>query len=354
MAIEELQCHEFRNLKNTKLLFNSNLNIIIGENGSGKSSLLESIYTLSTSKSFRTKHLKNCINHDSSSFTIFGRYKNHTIGIQKNNSKLLTKVNNQIITKRSELAKIQSVLVIDTSSFELITGGKQKRREFLDWALFHVKPNFAETWIKYKNILRQRNHLLKIKKTKEIDYWNKYLVEFNDLINSSRLELLKDLINEYKINSKYNPLLNNVEIEYVQGWKIDMDYQQALDEKLQIDLKRGFTSIGAHQCDIKFKVNNKDIRDVYSRGQTKNLVISLYMTLMDYVAKKTLSKPIFIIDDLVAELDKSTIKDVIVSLIKKDYQIFISSIDFNDFLKQLEIDKTVFHVKHGEINTQKL
>ena len=171
MAILELQCHEFRNLKNTTLQFNPKLNIIVGSNGSGKSSLLESIYTLSTSKSFRTKHLKYCIQHTHNKFTIFGKFKNHTIGIQKESVKLLTKIDNKLITKRSDLAKIQSVLVIDAASFELITGGKQKRREFLDWALFHVKPSFSDVWLKYKNILKQRNHLLRTKNIKEIEYY---------------------------------------------------------------------------------------------------------------------------------------------------------------------------------------
>lgn len=354
MAILELQCHGFRNLKNTTLQFNSKLNIIVGSNGSGKSSLLEAIYTLSTSKSFRTKHLKNCIQHKQNKFTLFAKYNNHTIGIQKESIKLLTKVDNKLITKRSELAKIQAVLAIDSSSFELITGGKQKRREFLDWALFHVKPSFADVWIKYKNILKQRNYLLRTKKIKQIEYWNNYLIEFNEQINSYRKNLIADLINEYRINNKDNNLLNKVDIEYSQGWKKEQSYSEALNEKLVADLKRGFTSVGAHKCDIKFSVNNKEIKELYSRGQTKNLVINLYLILMDYVFKNSQTKPIFIIDDLVAELDKNSIKNVIVPLIEKDYQIFISTIEYDKFLEQLEINKTVFHVKHGEIKPQKV
>ncbi len=354
MAIEELQCHEFRNLKNTSLTFNPHLNIIYGDNGSGKSSLLESIYTLSTSKSFRTKHLKNCIQHNQTAFTLFGQYKNHTIGIQKNTAKLLIKVNNQFIKKRSELAKIQSILAIDSLSFELITGGKQKRREFLDWALFHVKPSFAETWMHYKKILKQRNHLLKIKNTKQISYWDNYLIEFNQKITTSREQLIKELIHEFKNHQNTQSFLKKIDIQYKQGWKEQQSYADALKEKLPIDLKRGFTSVGAHHGDIKFYADNKELKDMYSRGQTKNLVINLYLILMDYVAKKTSLKPIFIIDDLLAELDKNTVKDVIVSLIEKDYQIFISSIEFDNFFKQLKIEKTVFHVKHGEINTQNL
>jgi len=354
MAIEELQCHEFRNLKNSTLIFNPKLNIIIGANGSGKSSILEAIYTLSTTKSFRTKHLKNCIKHNSDKFILFGKYKNHTIGIQKEQVKLLTKVDNQIISKRSDLAKIQSILAIDSFSFNLILGGKQKRREFLDWALFHVKPSFSETWIKYKNILKQRNHLLRIKNTKEIEYWDKHLIILNEEINQYRHNLLNELILEYKINNKSNPILDKVNIEYIQGWNKEQTYQDALSDKLYADLKRGFTSVGAHKCDIKFSVNQKEIKEVFSRGQIKLLVINLYLILMDYVYKNSKTKPIFIIDDLVAELDKNTIKDVIVSLINKEYQIFISSIEYEDFFKKLQIEKTVFHVEHGEINTQNL
>jgi len=352
MAIEELQCHEFRNLENTTLTFNPKLNIIIGSNGSGKSSLLESIYTLSTSKSFRTKHLKNCIKHKSEKFILFGKYKNHSIGIQKESNKMLIKVNNRIINKRSELAKIQSVLAIDSTSFELITAGKQKRREFLDWGLFHVKPSFSAVWIKYRNILKQRNYLLRSKNIKEIDYWDKHLIIFNEEINQFRKTLLKEIIEQYKLNHQDSSILSDVTIEYNQGWKKGQNFQEALKEKFSTDLKRGFTSVGAHQSDIKFSIADKEIKDVFSRGQIKTLVINLYLTLMDYVYKNSQSKPIFIIDDLVAELDINTIKDVIVSLIEKDYQIFISSIEYDDFFKELQIEKTVFHVKHGEVNTQ--
>ncbi len=351
MAIEELQCHEFRNLKNTTLTFNPQLNIIIGDNGSGKSSLLESIYTLTTSKSFRTKYLKNCIQHSHSKFTLFGKYSNHSVGIQKGSSQLLTKVNNKIITKRSDLAKLQSILSVDSNSFDLINGSKQKRREYMNWALFHVKQSFSDIWVQYKNILKQRNQLLRSKNIKEINYWDKYLIKFNNEINIYRKELIDKLKVRFYETYGNNEILNQIEIVYVQGWKNNISFEEALSERLTYDLKRGFTSVGAHKSDIIFSINNKDIKEVFSRGQLKNLVISLYIVLMDYVNENSSSRPIFIIDDLMAELDKNTIKDVIVSLLNKNYQIFISNIEHNSFLEELTINKTMFHVKHGEINT---
>lgn len=351
MAINELICHEFRNLKNTHLKFNPNLNIIYGKNGSGKSSLLESIYTLSTSKSFRTSRLKNCINSQEEKFTLFGKFSHHSIGIQKDKSKLLIKVNNKIISKRSEFVKLQSVLALDSNCFDLITGTKQTRREYLDWTLFHVEHEFSKVWIKYKNVLKQRNQLLKNKNKRELEYWDNYLIEYNNIIDSFRKKLITSFLEYIEDVFRNNELYSKVEISYDQGWKLDLDFKVALSSKLDFDMKRGFTSVGVHKSDLKFSIDNSEIKDVFSRGQLKNFVIQLYLISLDFVSENSSITPILIVDDLIAELDQNSIKNVIVSLIEKEYQIFVSTIENHKFLNDLELDKTVFHVEHGQIVT---
>lgn len=350
MAIEEFKCHEFRNLKNTTLSFNKQLNLIIGDNGSGKSSLLEAIYILSTSKSFRTNHLKSAIKHDFSEFILFSKYSNHSVGLKKSTDSLVTKVDNKSISKSSLLAKKQAILAIDPSSFNLINGSPKSKRSFIDWALFHVKHKFSECWNNYRNILKQRNLLLKTKQVKELHYWDQYLVEYNDKIHQLRLDIVAEFLVNFKDLIKNNALLSQVDIKYKQGWNKEKSFKEALSSNQANDIKRGFTSVGSHKCDLHFSINGKDIKEVLSRGQMKDLLIFLHLTILDLVSQKLSTKPIFIIDDLASELDKNTFKSVIVSLLEKDYQIFISSIEYDDFFKKLDFNKTVFHVKHGEIN----
>lgn len=350
MAINEFKCHQFRNLKNTNLKFNTSLNIITGTNGSGKSSILEAIYILSTSKSFRSKYLKSCIQFNHEDFILYGKFDHHTVGIKRDNNKLTSKINNKLNTKISVLAKYQPVLLIDHQSFDLINGGPSQKREFLDWALFHVKHEFSSLWINYKNILKQRNALLRKKDISNIQYWDNYLIQYNDKIDEFRKQLINDLFIILKSLFKDNELFNKVSIDYQQGWSVDKTYKQALKEKIQTDLKRGFTGVGTHKCDIQFSVKGKNIKEIFSRGQQKKFIINLYVILMEFVTQHTKQKPIFIVDDLASELDQNSFKDVIVSLLEKDYQLFITNINNVDYLDKIQTKKTMFHVKHGEIN----
>ncbi len=177
MAIRQLSLTDFRNLRSTTLEFDSRVNLITGDNGSGKTSLLESIYVLCQADSFRTHQLRQCINHDKSSFLLFGRFEDFKAGLSKSDKKLEIHVNGESIKRRSELVRRVPVLVLNSDSFALISGTPQQRRTFIDWCLFHVEQSYANLWGEYRHALRQRNRLLKSSKDLNLlAYWDEHLV----------------------------------------------------------------------------------------------------------------------------------------------------------------------------------
>src|SRR5210317_2146534 len=131
MAISQLSLTDFRNLRSTTLEFNPQFNFICGDNGSGKTSLLEAIYVLCQARSFRTHQLKQCINNDKSGFLLFGRFDAHKAGLAKNDKKLDIHVDGESIKRRSELVRLTPINIVNADSFVLMDGAPQKRRAFL-------------------------------------------------------------------------------------------------------------------------------------------------------------------------------------------------------------------------------
>jgi len=155
MTIRQLSLTDFRNLRSTTLDFDPRLNLIVGKNGSGKTSLLESIYVLCQAHSFRTHQLRQCIQHGEPNFLLFGRFDDFKAGLSRSFSKLEIHVNGEAVKRRSELVRRAPVSVVNADSFALIEGSPQKRRAFLDWCLFHVEHSYADAWAEFQHALRR-------------------------------------------------------------------------------------------------------------------------------------------------------------------------------------------------------
>jgi DNA replication and repair protein RecF len=177
MAISQLSLTDFRNLKSTTLDLDRRFNLVSGDNGSGKTSLLEAIYVLCQAQSFRTHQLKQCIAHDKAGFLLFGRFEGYKAGVARHKDKLEIRINGETIRRRSELVKRSPINIVNADSFVLIDGAPARRRAFLDWCLFHVEPDYAEYWRLFQHALKQRNRLLKSRQDlKLLDYWDLQLV----------------------------------------------------------------------------------------------------------------------------------------------------------------------------------
>lgn len=349
-AIKSIKLINFRNFSELKFDFNRHLNILIGENGCGKTSILEAIYLLSTGRSFRTNNLLKTMKINAYQMAINCQLTINDRVVSVIDYKRVAKqdrvllLNDKSAKSMAEVAAMIPVCSIDGSSFRALSSSSQYRRKLLDWGLFHVKPEFISTWKQYNIILKQRNSLLKsTKNTAFYNTWDQMFIKAAIELNKLRQEYF-NLI-EPLFASFINLLLptfiekdQKVRIKFEHGFgalnknsdNID-EFKLACSEKLRQslvdDIERGYTSIGPHRADILFKVNNHNAKDVLSRGQEKVAIIAFYLAQLALISSQGEKNCIVLLDDLAAELDKQSVSRLFNELLKSTHQLILSVID---------------------------
>lgn len=364
MQLEILKIDNFRNIQSASLNFSPGLNFIFGQNGSGKTSILEALACLSTGRSFRTRKHASVINFEAPSYSLFAKGGNYSglddvvIGLQRfKNGRCDIKANGESIRSAAQLAKLYPLLVINSSSFELLEGSAKDRRQFFDWLVFHVKHEFRDAWLEYARAVKQRNSLLrrdKINQT-ELAFWNEILCRQSTVIAECRRQTIEPFLSVLQDYIKLLDLsdIAKVNIEFYQGWKEDQAFSVALKESLSRDIKYGYTTVGPHKSDLKFLVNNKDAVDILSRGQQKTFISAMYMAAMTCYIKNNKQQCMLLIDDLPSELDMEKRKLISEWVCELQLQSFITGIELPSLLESWPTNNKyppkVFHVKHGVI-----
>ena len=355
MAISQLSLTDFRNLDSTTLEFDKRINLVSGANGSGKTSLLEAVFVLCQAQSFRTHQLRQCIAHDRSGFLLFGRFDNFKAGLSRNDRKLEIRIDGETINRRSDLVKLAPINIVNSDSFVLVDGAPAKRRAFLDWCLFHVKPSYVENWRKFQHALKQRNRLLKSRTDLQLlDYWDQYLVEPSVSISRMRAEYTEKL--RAMMSARHQPLLQGLEldVEYRRGWDDEQSLVECLVAQRKQDIRSGFTTLGIHRDDIELRSSDRKAGEILSRGQSKRVCIALLMSALEIVNEEASKPVILLIDDLNSELDQEARKQAYAQFGAMNLQLIISNIEANvpEGLEPKEYK--MFHVKHGTIRPRNL
>lgn len=357
MWIKHLTVNNCRLLKNVSLDFSPKLNLIIGPNASGKTSLLESLSILSNGRSFRSSHISEVITHGKQSVLIAAVINDEdsqvNIGIEKSTEKTKIRINHRDIFSQAELSSHLPITVIHPNSVELITGPPSLRRSYVDWIAFYIFPDFLQKWKEYKHILKQRNICLKHKKHQyALNKWTEELVTLQPLIADYRskvVEIIKPILTKTA-----DHLLSGVsfDLEYQSGFPGDLDLSvdsllEYYASKKEIDLKLKRTSAGVHRSDVKILMDSKPASQAASRGQLKLLAISLLLTQNNTIGDTKSGNGILLIDDLAAELDKKNREKLLNYLTKLNKQLIMTSTKEGDFK---DIDFKMFHVKHGKFD----
>lgn len=351
MLLEQLSLQGIRNLAAVKLEFGQ-LNIIHGDNGSGKTSLLEAIHYLALGRSFRSHLASRIIHHDLDELLIWGKVSGHSVGIQRfRNGDVRVRVDGEKLTRLTKLLEYLPLQLITPESFTLLSGGPKTRRQFVDWGVFHNDSEFHPIWNKCKRLLKQRNSLLKRKAAyREISYWDRELVQY--------AQQLTQLRNSY-INS-FNPVLQgiierflpavNVAVSYSQGWDKKSELSQVLENNYSRDLALGYTSAGPHKADLRLRCNNVPVQDALSRGQLKLLVCALRIAQGVHLQQQMNKQTIYLVDDLSSELDSRKRQMLVDQLVDTQAQLFLSVIDVGQIENQISKYQTrLFHVEQGVI-----
>ncbi len=357
MSVIELQTVNFRNLNSEKLSFHPKLNYITGDNGSGKSSLLESLFYLGHGKSFRTSHIDSLICTNTDSFIVSVKIENNIqLGIQRNiQGESNIKINGAKHTKLSDLAKNFAIQIVTPESFKLFVGGPKERRKFVDLGMFHVKHSFSALWQDFSRTLKQRNACLKKRvSASQLTYWTEEFCRLSELIAALRNEYIVTLREEvtFWLSIVLPSLKEEIHIRYSQGWANKKELRDVLDMNLAKEYERGFSLFGAQKFDIKFLIDNLSIEHRLSRGQQKLFLLALTFAQTSLIAKVNRLKPILLIDDIGAELDHSSRTAMFSAIQALECQTMITAIDSVALEPLIPVNNNykMFHVKHGQIS----
>jgi len=352
--LSEISITNVRNICLATISFGSKFNVFYGQNGSGKTSVIESIYLLATAKSFRSSQARKIINENNQSLTVFGRItgpnESIRIGIEKTVNANTIRVNGSNVRFISELAECLPVLVIEQDSHKLLESGPQWRRKFIDWGLFHVKHDFTSIWSDYRKSLKQRNALLiQGAPTDIIQSWTDGLCELADAYTSMREEYV-DKLQPY-FQSYVSSLLDEAgyTLTYKRGWTKDISLLNCMSENISKDRSSFRTNYGPHRADLVIKKDSKDIRDHVSRGQQKLLVYALNLAQVSLLKDLTNKNTILLLDDMGSELDLNHSNNLLTLLEESFGQVCITTANLDTIPLADMDDVKLFHVKHGSI-----
>ncbi|MFT7223487.1 MAG: DNA replication and repair protein RecF [Cellvibrionaceae bacterium] len=362
--LKRIQIHHLRNLTDVSLELSPRVNLFFGDNGSGKTSFLEAISLLGMGRSFRSQKNHSLIQSEQKNTTLFTELSDsaghrHSIGIQKNRSaQNFVRMNGETLTSAAPLAHKLPLQIINADSFRLIEGSPKDRRRFLDWMVFHVKPDFPGLWKRFQRTLKQRNSLLKNDKMSELEImsWSPEFVNVSEKIHQLRQNTHSQLC-EYFINLKDDPLakfFSSIELDYLPGWELDLGLDLVLQQSLSRDRRYNYTHHGPHRADIKILQDGKPAGDILSRGQEKTLIVTMHWIQAKIYQDAHQQACVFLIDDLLAELDETNARQLIDRLWDFGGQLFMTGLD-SEQLKKLWSDKSaddiaMFHVEQGKIS----
>ncbi len=361
MTLNRLLIQNLRNIEGVDLSPSAQVNLIYGENGSGKTSVLEAINLLALGRSFRSHKSKPLIRHNQMSFTVFGRVladdgSDVPIGISRNqDGEASFKVNGAAVPSAADLAAYFPVQVINSETFLLLEGSPKVRRQFIDWLVFHVEHGFFPVWKAIQQCLKHRNSLLRRDRIDpfELAPWDKELVALTERIDEFRKQSFNQFQQVFEELCKEFVNLDGIKVGYFRGWDKDRSYAEVLSSGLERDQRIGYTQSGSHRADLKISIQGQDASEVLSRGQQKLLVCALKIAQGYVFNRMTGRKSIYLVDDLPAELDERHRLLLVNWLATMGTQVFITGVEkdvlLSSWREKPELSRKMFHVEQGKI-----
>ncbi len=355
MSLSTLTLQHFRNIEFAELDLSHGCNIIVGDNGAGKTNILEGIYYLSLARSFRTSQLKKIIQTHSEHLQVVGKVResgtgtDSVLGIRKSAAETQIRINGESVKQSSRLAAFLPLQIIHPQGHQLLEQGPKQRRQFLDWGVFHVEPSFLSLWHDYTRTVKQRNAALRQSQApRAIQLWDTRLIELGEKMTSLRKAYLQKL--QPHISFYCSILIGmDVDVDYRWGWASELNFSTALKNGLEMDRQQGFTRIGPHRADLVFKSENQRVQDYFSRGQQKLLVCALRLAQIKQLRDEMDRDAVLLIDDLAAELDENHRAKLFKAAAETGAQVFITTTHLHLLKSGIEYACKVFHVEHGHV-----
>ena len=351
MWINKIKVNNFRNYDNEEIELNKNINIFYGENAQGKTNIIEAIFLSSMCKSFRAKKDKEMIklseNRAMIEILFNKKDRDGKIKIELQNKKNVY-LNGIKLKKLSELLGNINIVIFTPDDINILKGGPQNRRRFLDIMISHLTPNYMYNLNLYFKTLEQRNNYLRqIKELNKpenmLEIWDEKLSEYAEIICKYRIEFIKKLNNKIKkIHSEVTEDKEKLEINYITECENKENYLALLKQRRKLDIIKGFTTKGIHRDDFKCLINDKEIEIYGSQGQHRTAILSLKLAELYVIYDEIGEYPILLLDDFMSELDEKRRKSFLSYI--KDTQVIITCTD------KMELENIkLFNVTNGKI-----
>ena len=365
MRLEELTLNQFKNNKESKISFSNRINIFVGENGAGKTNILDAIYYLSFCKSHHNSFDSQNIMHKEQYFMIKGEYFNSDttnekvhISFTKGDRKKVKRNDKEYDRLADHIGEFPLVM-ISPSDANLIYGGSEDRRKYIDGVISQFDRAYLNTILHYNKVLQQRNALLRnLSDNANLDnsileIIDNKLCEYGNEIHSKRKAFLEDFIP--LIQTYYEFISNDKEragIKY-KSQLTEADFCSLLRNNYKKDLALKHSSVGTHRDDLNFELNGFPIKKFGSQGQQKSFLISLKIAQFEYTYKKKKYKPLLLLDDIFDKLDINRVQQLMKLVSRNEFgQIFITDTNqerIQNIFKEIEVERNLFMVNEGNI-----
>ena len=364
MHIEEISIVNFKNLNEVKVEFSPKLNCFIGNNGAGKTNMLDAIYYLSFCKSFFNASDQLNINHEESFFMLNGDYarldskEQISCGLQKGQKKQF-KRNTKVYKKLQEHIGLLPLVMITPSDVSLILGGSDERRKFMDGVISQYNQHYLDDLLKYNRALVQRNNLLKQFASERyfdeelLGIWDSQLLEYGMRIHRQRAEFVDKLIPVFQ---GYYSFISqgNEEVGLVHHSELyNTNFEDLLKSALSKDRIVQHTTAGIHKDDLLLNIGEHPIKKLGSQGQKKTYLVALKLAQFDFIKEISGLKPILLLDDIFDKLDQQRVEKIVAAVAGEQFgQIFITDTNrehLDSIIKKMDTEFRIFKVETGKV-----
>ncbi len=358
MALTRLLIKDFRNIEQADLALAPGFNFLVGANGSGKTSVLEAIYTLGHGRAFRSLQAGRVIRHDEAAFVLHGRIEGSereiSVGLTKNragDSKV--RIDGSDGHKVAELAQLLPMQLITPEGFTLLNGGPKYRRAYVDWGCCHNTPGFFNAWSNLRRLLKQRNAALRqVTRYSQIRAWDQELVPLAEQISQWRAEYSEAISAEIVATcGQFLPEFA-LNFSFQRGWDKESAYGDLLERNFERDRALTYTASGPHKADFRIRADGTPVEDLLSRGQLKLLMCALRLAQGEFLTRQSGRRCLYLIDDFASELDDSRRRLLAQRLKATQAQVFVSAIATDHVIDMSDEKGKMFRVEQGKIAVQ--
>jgi DNA replication and repair protein RecF len=368
LILQGLQISQVRNLNNVDLQLARGINVFHGANGAGKTSILEAIYILAQGKTFRHGRSENWIQHGRDQASVIIEYSKHhgaaeavsevktalptkRLGLIRGRQHWQARHDGEELQSYAQLSALLPVVLFQPYSHQLVEAGPEYRRQFLDWGVFHVEPEYLVSWRRYQKALKQRNASLKAQSSDAvIAAIDPVLAQAAQQLHAQRQRFFSQFQPHYQymqqlLGGDFEP----IDLAYEPGFPHPDTLQEDWLQSLEKDRQRGFTLLGPHRADISLRTSQRGARGWLSRGQQKMVALAMLLAKLQVWQQDAGKGAVLLLDDVQSELDGYHLQQLLQLLVLQQQQVLITG---TSAALGEAIAAKRFHVEQGQIKAQ--